>query len=101
MSFDWTVKKVISNGGVFPDTSSAIDYVLDKPLVDKIYMAWDSSKYGAPMDYGGGVRAITALMVVDAGIEFLQAIRGIGPKRSLEIMERLERIVREDVPYYI
>lgn len=96
--FNWGSAKEIKGYNIFPDDSASIDMVLDPVFVRKIYDGWDSERYGAPMDYGGGVRAITAKMVVDAGRDFLVSLQGIGEVRADEIMEKLKDDLRK-VPY--
>jgi hypothetical protein len=81
-----------------PDDTMPIDYVLDETTVNKIYDKWDESSMESLVDYGGGVRAITALMVREAGLDFLLSIKGIGPKRASEIIGKVTDVVVE-VPY--
>lgn len=96
--FSWNVSRVIKRGGIIADTSPPIDHVLSEDLVRKIYDTWDEKVDGPMMDYGGGVRAITAMMVREAGIEFLSRIRHVGPKRADEILRQIGDTL--EIPYY-
>jgi len=95
--FDWTVTRVRKTGGIVADTSPPIDHVLEQEIVDKIYREWNPKSDGALVDYGGGVKAITVMMLVGAGDNVLKRIKGIGPRRAGELLESL----REDleIPY--
>lgn len=96
--FDWSTGRSGYRMSIFPDDSPAIDFVLDQSLVGKIYSAWDESKYGQLVDFGGGIRAITAKMVNEAGIEFLKTIKGIGEVRASAVMEDIDLALKES-PY--
>lgn len=96
--FDWSISKTISNPMIVPDDSPPVDSVLESTIVDKVYARWDTGKYGVPIDYGGGVRAITAKMVYDAGDDFIMSLPGIGTKRTAEILSKLKGVIAE-VPY--
>ena len=84
---------------IAPDDTPPIDYILDEHVVRRIYDNWDANKYGDLVDYGGGIRAITIKMVIDAGEDFLKSIHGIGEKRSLGILDEITRIAKEEFPY--
>jgi hypothetical protein len=96
--FDWSSKKPVSVGTILPELTSPIDFVLDEELVAKIYSCWDEETNGPLVDFGGGVKAITASMVKEAGIDFLEEIYGIGPKKASVILTAIEAAVAE-VPY--
>jgi len=84
--------------GIYPDDSSAIDFVLDDQTVKKIYAEWDEKTEGQLIDYGGGVKAITAHMLSEAGIDFLTRLKGVGKKRAETILETV-RAVADEVPH--
>jgi len=96
--FDWGSGESGYALSIFPDDSPAIDFVLDESLVRKIYSSWDESKHGELVDFGGGVRAITAKMVYEAGMDFLKVIRGIGEVRAGLIMDEINSVLMEG-PY--
>jgi len=96
--FDWSSGKAYYRTGIFPDDSSAIDFVLDTNVVKRIYDAWDESVYGELVDYGGGVKAITTRMLHLAGEEFLTGIKNIGAVRAEQILKEVELALGE-VPY--
>jgi ERCC4-type nuclease len=96
--FNWADGKTEYKMSIFPDDSPAIDFVLDESLVRRIYDSWDESKYGQLLDFGGGVRAITAKMIKQSGVEFLMSIRNIGEKKASQIMEAIDAVM-EEVPH--
>jgi len=96
--FDWSTGKLAGTIVGFPDDTSAIDFILDADIVKKIYSEWDEGKYGELLDYGGGVKAITAKMLVAAGQDFLTSIKNIGQVRASQIMSEVEAVLGE-VPY--
>lgn len=96
--FDWSAGKTDYRLAIMPDDTSAIDFVLDEGVVRKIYASWDEDVYGKLMDYGGGIRAITAAMLREAGIDFLLGIKNIGQKRAAEIIEVIDAAIGE-VPW--
>lgn len=96
--FDWGSGKVEYLVAGFPDDSAAIDFILDKDVVKKIYAAWDESKNGALVDFGGGVKAITAKMLVIAGSDFLVGIKNIGQVRATQILSEVTLALSE-VPF--
>jgi len=96
--FDWGSGRTEYRIGLFPDDSSAIDFVLEEGVVKKIYAAWDESVHGELVDYGGGVRAITAKMLVEAGEDFLVSIKNIGEVRAGQILSEAMAALGE-VPY--
>lgn len=96
--FDWGTGKTEYRLSIFPDDSPAIDFVLDEQMVRKIYSSWVESEHGELVDFGGGVRAITAKMVYEAGEEFLKTIKGIGEIRASIVMEELDLALKES-PY--
>ena len=96
--FDWSSGQLAHRISSFPDDSYAIDFILDAKMVRKIYAAWDESKDGELVDYGGGVRAITARMLVNAGEEFLIGIKNIGQVRAAQVLIDVQRTLKE-TPY--
>lgn len=98
MTFDWGSAEFSEKKAIEPDFTYAIDYVLDEKMVAKIYDGWDEKEQGSLIDYGGGVRAITAQMVYDAGEDFLKSLKGVGVKRAQETMEKINYQVSQ-VPY--
>jgi len=95
--FNWNGKRLEAHN-IYPDDTAPIDGVLDEGTVAKIYKFWDEDANGSLVDYGGGVKAITTLMVREAGPEFLMSIGGIGPKRAQDILDVVTNVVQE-VPY--
>ena len=93
--FDWGKGESYYRVSVFPDDSPAIDFVLDTGIVGRIYAEWDESKHGELVDYGGGVRAITAKMLYVAGEEFLTGIKNIGKVRAGQVLEELFDVLGE------
>jgi hypothetical protein len=96
--FDWSSKKRVVAGTILPEFTAPIDFVLDEELVLSIYDTWDEEAYGQLVDFGGGVKAITASMLKNAGSDFLEQIRGIGPKKAASIISDIEVVIAE-VPY--
>ena len=96
--FDWGARETSYRIVSFPDDSSAIDFVFDSALVEKIYRAWNEGELGPLVDYGGGVKAITTKMLVEAGPDFLTGIKNIGKVRAEQIL-RDARIALDEVPY--
>ena len=96
--FDWSGGKIAHRVSSFPDDSYAIDFILDPNVVRKIYKAWDESVNGELVDYGGGVRAITAKMLWEAGVEFLTGIKNIGQIRATQVLEDIGASLKE-TPY--
>jgi len=82
----------------FPDDTYAIDFILDSSIVRKIYAAWEERVHGELVDYGGGVRAITAKMLLSAGEDFLLGIKNIGEVRASQILSDIAEAARE-APY--
>ena len=93
--FDLSLGKTGYIAPIFPDDSPAIDYVLDASMVKRIYEAWNEKEHGELVDYGGGVRAITAEMVSNVGIDFLTGIRGIGKVKGQSILEDVDKAMKE------
>ena len=98
MVFDWNSGETGYMASILPDDTPAIDFVLDTAIVEKIYKEWDESVHGELVDYGGGVRAITAKMLVGVGEDFLRGIKNIGQIRSSSILELAQQALKE-VPY--
>jgi len=96
--FDWKSGRSTYVVALYPDDTPAIDFVLDEGLVKKIYAAWDEKEYGALMDYGGGVKAITVKMLLGAGDNLLLNIKGIGSVRAADIVKQA-RGALEESPY--
>lgn len=96
--FDWSSGKLAHRISGFPDDTSAIDFILDAQIVKKIYAAWDVESFGDLVDYGGGVRAITAKMLIEAGPDFLTGIKNIGQVRASQVLEEVGAALKE-VPY--
>jgi len=96
--FDWSSGELGYRVSSFPDDTAAIDFILDSLIVKKIYASWDESINGELVDYGGGVRAITAKMLVIAGEDFLMGIKNIGQVRAAQILEDVKSTLAE-VPY--
>ena len=93
------VVSVETTSYIVPDLSSAIDKILERDLVKAVYKHWDAKKHGQPIDYGGGVQAITGFMLLTVGRDFLMELPGIGEKKSSEILDALKKVVREEIPY--
>jgi len=96
--FDWK-PVAVHRENIAVDVSRPIDMILDQAMVSKIYSNWDISKYGDPLDFGGGVKAITSSMLLDAGKEFLESIQGIGPKKADAILEKVRGDHEIHIPY--
>ena len=96
--FDWSSRESYYRVSVLPDDSPAIDFLLDSGMVRRIYDAWDESEHGELVDYGGGVRAITAKMLHGAGEPFLVGIKNIGEVRAGQILSDIASAVSE-IPY--
>lgn len=96
--FDWSKGEMAHRISNFPDDSYAIDFILDPGIVRKIYSTWDELENGELVDYGGGVRAITAKMLWEVGIEFLTSIKNIGQVRATQILEDIQESLKE-TPY--
>lgn len=87
--FNWDSGRKVQGNVIEPDDSKPVDWFLEDSMTRYIYEAWDEDEFGALVDYGGGVQAITVKMVLNAGEEFLTRVHGVGPKRAQVIMEKL------------
>lgn len=97
--FDWGRRKTYYEGTIEPDDTQPVDFVFDEGLVEKIYSSWDEDKYGPLLDFGAGVKAITISMLLVAGIEFVESMYGIGPKRASDIIDKAEVSCRQGAAY--
>lgn len=99
MMFDWGKRTYHNIGTIEPDDSPPVDHVVNQHIKDAIYGAWDESKYGHLLDFGGGVMVITTKMILAAGEDFLETLPGIGPKRAETLMERIAKASLMDAAY--